>query len=661
MKRSFVLLFIFGLFCLTSSSFAATQGSVIAWGYNQYNQCTLPSYVKQDSNFVSVAAGEGHSVALREDGTVNAWGWNKYNQAPPVSDANYSAIACGSIFSVVITKDGKVYARGDNSYGESNAPDNNFVYVAISAGNYHALAVRENGSAIAWGYNGNGQCNIPEPNSNFTDVAAGYIHSLGLKSDGTIVAWGDNSFGQCNIPSPNKDFIAIAAGGMHSLGLKVDGSIVAWGDNNDRQCKVPKPNSNFVGIAAGYAHSLGLKGDGSIVAWGWDLYHQNDVCAPNERFFALSAGFGHSLALRSECNFPARPTGVSASDGLYADHIRLTWKTVPNIHNYEVWRGTVNNPVIATKLARIFTNSYDDYDITSDSKYYYWIRAVNSCGDSFFSAPNSGYTALNPTINDILIKECTVTAKADNNDSISISGLINADFNDVNLADIIEVNIYSDDLNIPIIQTFLVDGNTFKNGRFNCSKTAGPLKTSFFFDTKTSKFSCALKNIDLSGLACPFNFKITVGGFDVVTDINETIVNGLKKPVPISLLTGIKNSLRVDKFNYHPASSNKGWLLAKGGFSVLNPDVNMADSNFVISLSGQAFTIPVGSLKETKLGYACSNLKLADGSIASVNFNFKTCSFSLSVRKANITAVTAPAELSIQFADFSETADVPLP
>ena len=556
--------------------------------------------------------------------------------------------------------DGAIRATGDNRYGEVNDQDANFTYVAISAGNYHGLAIRSDGSAIAWGYNGNHQCDIPEPNSDFVDVAAGYIHSLGLKTDGSVVAWGDNSAGQCDVPSPNKDFIAIAAGGLHSMGLKANGSIVAWGDNNDRQCKVPAPNTNFVAVACGYAHSLGLKADGSIKTWGWNEYGQRDVCAPNTRYIAVSGGFGHSLALQSECNFPSRPSGVSASDGTYPDHIRVSWNSVSKTDKYEVWRSHYNIPAIATKVAEA-NSPFNDYDIPSDAKVYYWVRAVNSCGESFFSLSNSGYTSLDPDANDILIKKCVVTADTrDNNDSILISGLMNADFNDVNLAEAIEVNISSDDLNIPCIQTFPVDSNTFKKGRFRCSKTIGSLKTSFALDTRNYRFSFTAKKADLSGLTCPFNIRITVGGFVVASEVNETVVNGPKRPVPIKLLMGIKNSLRIDKFRVRP-DPNTGSLIIKGGFSVQNPDVNMVDSDFVVTLAGQTFTIPLNSFEENKYGFACSNLKLSDGSIASANFNFKTCVFSLSLKKANITPVSSPSELSIEFADFSESADVLAP
>ena len=36
-----------------------------------------------DGDFVAIAAGEGHSLALRRDGSVACWGDSTYGQAPP--------------------------------------------------------------------------------------------------------------------------------------------------------------------------------------------------------------------------------------------------------------------------------------------------------------------------------------------------------------------------------------------------------------------------------------------------------------------------------------------------------------------------------------------------------------------------------------------------
>jgi alpha-tubulin suppressor-like RCC1 family protein len=237
-----------------------SDGSIAAWGWNTYGQCSIPS---PNNDFVAVAAGVGsHSLGLKSNGTIKAWGWNEY--------------------------------------GQCSVPTPNTGFVSMAVGGGHSLGLKSDGSIVAWGRSLYGACSVPPPNKNFVAVSAGTMHSLGLKSDGSIVAWGRNTEGQCNLPSPNRGFVAIAGGGNHNLGLKSDGSVVAWGDNSFEQCTVPSPNSGFVAIAAGVYHSLGLKSDGTIVSWGSNTSGQSTVPAPNQDFSAVAAGSYHSLALVPE-------------------------------------------------------------------------------------------------------------------------------------------------------------------------------------------------------------------------------------------------------------------------------------------------------------------------------------------------------------------------
>lgn len=278
-------LVILGLvFCL----FLSTQvyaGKIVAWGSNESGQSNAPA----GDDFVAVAAGGHHSLALKRNGSIVAW--------------------------------------GNNSVGQCTVPSPNTDFVAISAGYHHSLGLKSDGSIVAWGWNEQGQCNVPWPNTEFIAVSGGVEHSLGLKSDGSIVAWGRNGYGQCNVPEPNTDFIAISGGRLGSIGLKSDGSIVAWGNNSMGECDVPLPNTDFVAIEAGYHHSLGLKSDGSIVAWGYNLYGQCDVPLPNTGFMAVVGGGYCSLAIKTDgsvlawgdnqrgaCNVPEPNTEFVAID-----------------------------------------------------------------------------------------------------------------------------------------------------------------------------------------------------------------------------------------------------------------------------------------------------------------------------------------------------------
>lgn len=285
--------------CLAAQKVALASGSIVAWGNNGNGQSNTPT---PNSGFVAVAAGNAHSLGLKQDGSIVVWG---SHPSVPAPNTQFVAIAARALHSLGLKADGSIVAWGStNVFGESDAPSPNSDFVVIAAGVWHNLALKADGSILAWGRNDLGQVNVPSPNTDFIAIAAGFGHSLGLKADGSIVAWGLNNSGQCNVPTPNSGFVAIAAGEYHSLGLKSDGSLVAWGSVTN----VPSPNSGFVAMAAGWNYSLGLKGDGSIVGWGENGLGQLNVPSPNTRYATIAAGHDHSLAIQlpqGACCLPA--------------------------------------------------------------------------------------------------------------------------------------------------------------------------------------------------------------------------------------------------------------------------------------------------------------------------------------------------------------------
>jgi hypothetical protein len=277
----------------------ASAGTIVAWGSNEYGQCTVPT---PNAGYTAVAAGSAHSLGLKTDGSIVALGDNTYGQCNvPSPNTGFTAVAAGggtsSSHSLGLKTDGSIVAWGYNNWGQCNVPLPNAGFTAVVAGSAHSLGLKTDGTIVAWGDNTYGQCSVPSPNTGFTAVAAGYCHSLGLKTDGSIVAWGYNNWGQCYVPLPNTGFTAMAAGVHHNLGLKTDGSIVAWGSNEYGQCTVPTPNAGFTAVEADWEFSLGLKGDGAIVAWGKNDYGQCNVPTPSRGFTAAAAGGYHSLAI----------------------------------------------------------------------------------------------------------------------------------------------------------------------------------------------------------------------------------------------------------------------------------------------------------------------------------------------------------------------------
>ena len=115
-----------------------TDGSLWAWGYNEYGQLgigtssdqSFPTRVGTDKDWTAISAGGGHSMGLKSDGTLWAWGYNDYGQLGDDTDTNRSVptrvgtsnnwveVTAGLGHTLALREDGALWAWGDNSYGQ---------------------------------------------------------------------------------------------------------------------------------------------------------------------------------------------------------------------------------------------------------------------------------------------------------------------------------------------------------------------------------------------------------------------------------------------------------------------------------------------------------------------------------------------------------------
>lgn len=318
------------------SLFLKGDGSLWAMGYNQFgelgdgttNNANRPELIVA-SNVTAIAAGYIHSLFLKADGSLWAVGYNYegelgdgvYNTQSPfgtnqpqlIVASNVIAIAAGEYHSLFLKNDGSLWAMGRNDSGqlgdgtdnyETNQPEQIVAsnVTAIAAGGYTSLFLKSDGSLWGMGDNGNGQLgdgttdsgnyetNLPEQivASNVTAIAEGFAHSMFLKNDGSLWVMGANDYNQLgngtsddtNLPDEivASNVTAIAAGFYHSLFLENDGSLWGMGYNADGELgngtyDVNSTNiptrlvaNNVMTIATKGFDSLFLKSDASL--WG---------------------------------------------------------------------------------------------------------------------------------------------------------------------------------------------------------------------------------------------------------------------------------------------------------------------------------------------------------------------------------------------------------
>lgn len=140
----------------------------------------VPIQIGTDTHWQIVAAGYGHSIAVKTDGTLWGWGFNANGQVGngtqttqwvPVqlgSDTDWQTVACGG---------------------------------------YHSMALKTDGTLWAWGNNGLGQLGdgtqqhrwVPTPigtDSDWQSISGGLLHAVAKKTDGTLWTWGYGLYGQ---------------------------------------------------------------------------------------------------------------------------------------------------------------------------------------------------------------------------------------------------------------------------------------------------------------------------------------------------------------------------------------------------------------------------------------------------------------------------------
>jgi alpha-tubulin suppressor-like RCC1 family protein len=280
-------------------------GGVVTWGDNTFGQLPVPSAA--GSGVVAVAAGQGHTLALKTTGSVLAWGWNTSGQStvPSAASSGVVAIAAGQGHSLALKSNGTVLAWGNNAEGQTNVPAGLSAIIALSGGGSHSLALHTNGTLVAWGSNGFGQCTIPAGLNDVTAIAAGFYHSVALRANGTVVAWGDNSHGQSTVPPALANVVAIAAGFCHTLAVKADGTVVAWGAGAASgitpdlgQSLIPSGLGVALTPSAGRYHSLVLLADKTVSVWGDASAGQNSIPTSSQGYFvAVAAGWMHNAAI----------------------------------------------------------------------------------------------------------------------------------------------------------------------------------------------------------------------------------------------------------------------------------------------------------------------------------------------------------------------------
>jgi hypothetical protein len=282
--------------------------------------------------------------------------------------------------------------------------------------------------------------------------------------------------------------------------------------------------------------------------------------------------------------------------------------------------------------------------------------------------PNNGQgiELVNPALDhySTSITKCTISkgSSRHNFGKIYIKGIINITADDLNDANSIGVSVDSNDLLTLCTQTFPVDGNSFRKGKYRCTVTENESKNSFNYNTETGKFSFIARKVDRSGLSCPVLLRITVGDLSGTAQANETIVNGSRKPVHMKFMRGVKNTLRIDRCKVTRGKEALSDKLSIKAAIAVDTDVNLVDVNVAVILDTQTFTIPAGEyIARNAAKFVCRNADVNETGFATGSYDVNNCSFKLNIKNTSVSSQTGYKYLGIKFADFNETRIIYLP
>ncbi len=328
----------------------ASDGSLWSWGEERFGSPVLGltntniqntvslRRIGHDTDWINIAVGDQHCLAVKSDGTLWGWGGNYAYQlgdatkisrptpVPSILGNDWKQAAAGSDNSFALKNDGTLWAWGiDNSFGEygngGTKGGTNAVQVGTStnwtkiwAGGNQVVGLQSDGSLWFWGsVTGDSHGKkilVPtrvSPDTNWVDVCFGYFTVLAIKSDGTLWCWGNQakSYTQDNDPGldatptqvgTDSDWQSCASspGGFYHLLTKKDGSFWELDASEHRSVKpdsqykplkarrLELPKDIVAFTAGGDDIGVVLTRDGGVWTWGtvWGELSPKDYQGP---------------------------------------------------------------------------------------------------------------------------------------------------------------------------------------------------------------------------------------------------------------------------------------------------------------------------------------------------------------------------------------------
>lgn len=261
---------------IASNVVSMTVGNGLLLLDRDHSAFELPTFYNQDitppdlNDIIDIAGDIGLSLAVKRNGTVIAWGyqdWDRTNVPPDLK--NVAKISTRGRHSLALKNDGTVVSWGMRDYGATNVPIGLNRVISISAGSWHSLALRDDNTIIAWGDNRDGLCNIPKGLKGVIAISAGEGHNLAIVSDSLFPPVIKQNITSLTVDSGQSAEFKIEARNAVSYQWFKDGKALSYATNSVLSLTNARPTmigdyyavaSNTYGTATSSVASLNFKG-----------------------------------------------------------------------------------------------------------------------------------------------------------------------------------------------------------------------------------------------------------------------------------------------------------------------------------------------------------------------------------------------------------------
>lgn len=326
---------------------------------------------------------------------------------------------------------------------------------------------------------------------------------------------------------------------------------------------------------------------------------------------------------------------------------------------------------------------------------------------------NNQGQAVTLKVPDVGIKASKMIVKADKDrlhpwDSFIVYGTIDASLEELTTSDSITVNLYSQQTTIyseqisvsqglnsptvpvPTSQAPVSFGTNWKsfsgsvgiggtiNGRIVSKGTDNSisfrytslepigitmmlLKLKKSWQKEIGTFKIIGHKIDLTHLTSPVKLEIVFGDYIGRATIDEDIING-SKPMPALLMSGIADTLRVDRAVVKKEGSS---LVIRGAITAQNLDADLENKELTITWGpSQIYILPQGSFVRVgpsgRHKYICRNTRIFDIATVKTAIDLDNAVFNISITdsKSPILSPSQGYEFGISFEGFSATTQI---